>query len=218
METKICTKCGIEKSLEDFRKNRNGCKQCERDYAKKYRNSNHDIVKERTKKWRDNNKEKIREYDKKRKRKYIITEERKTYSKNYMKKWRQENKDHIKKYKKEDYHRNKNKKIYKLKLQIRNLIFSSFKKRGLKKSSKTENILGCSLDYFIEYLLKTFENNYGYEWDKKESVHIDHIIPLATAENEDEVIKLNHYTNLQLLKAEDNLKKSNKLNWTIKEG
>jgi len=46
------------------------------------------------------------------------------------------------------------------------------------------------------------ELNYG--WD------IDHIIPLATAKNEGELIKLNHYTNLQPL--------CSKINRDIKRG
>ena len=65
------------------------------------------------------------------------------------------------------------------------------------------------------FLLSTYKNNYGYEWDKKEPVHIDHIIPLATAKTKEEVIKLNHYTNLQLLKAKDNWQKRDKLDWKI---
>ena len=59
--------------------------------------------------------------------------------------------------------------------------------------------------------MKTYKNSYGVEWNEKEKVHIDHIIPLATAKTEEEVIKLNHYTNLQLLKAKDNLKKGSKI-------
>ena len=64
-----------------------------------------------------------------------------------------------------------------------------------------------------KYLLKTFKDRYGYEWDGKESVHIDHIMPLATAKTEEEVIKLCYYTNLQLLKAEDNWRKSDRLDF-----
>jgi hypothetical protein len=41
--------------------------------------------------------------------------------------------------------------------------------------------------------------------------HIDHIIPMASATTEEEVIKLNHYTNLQPLWASENIKKSNKM-------
>lgn len=48
-------------------------------------------------------------------------------------------------------------------------------------------------------------------------VHIDHIIPLATAKTEEDVIKLCHYTNLQLLKGEDNLSKGDKLDWKLEE-
>jgi hypothetical protein len=40
--------------------------------------------------------------------------------------------------------------------------------------------------------------------------HIDHIKPIALATTEEEVIKLNHYTNLQPLWAKDNLKKGAK--------
>jgi hypothetical protein len=48
-------------------------------------------------------------------------------------------------------------------------------------------------------------------WDNYGKWHIDHIIPLSSANNEDEVYKLCHHTNLQPLWAEDNLKKSNKI-------
>ena len=61
-------------------------------------------------------------------------------------------------------------------------------------------------------------NNYGYEWDGIEKIHIDHIIPLDTAKIENDIIRLNHYTNLQLLKPLDNWQKKNKLNWKLKRG
>lgn len=201
MSTKFCNKCQTEKNIEEFYKRGkyycSQCKKCMNENNKKWHNENKEKVKERRKKWREFNKE---------------------YMSNYMKQWRTTNKEHIKKYKREDYYKNKEDKFYKLKMQTRHLIFKAYERKGYKKGSKTEKILGCDYKTFIKYLLNTYKINYGKEWDKKESVHIDHIIPLATAENEDEVIKLNHYTNLQLLKAEDNLKKSNKLNWTIKEG
>jgi len=55
----------------------------------------------------------------------------------------------------------------------------------------------------------------GIEWNGIEKVQIDHIKPLKYAKTEEEVIKLCHYTNLQLLKEKDNLEKSFKLDWEL---
>lgn len=96
--------------------------------------------------------------------------------------------------------------MYKLTIYIRVSIQKNFKENGYKKNSKTELILGCSFNEFKSYLESQFEDwmnwdNYGrYEkgkynigWD------IDHIIPVSSAKTEEDVIKLNHYTNLQPL-------------------
>ena len=66
-------------------------------------------------------------------------------------------------------------------------------------------------------MLETYKNNYGIEWDNIEPIHIDHIKPLKYANTEKEIVKLCHYTNLQLLKAQDNLEKANKLNWELEK-
>ena len=68
----------------------------------------------------------------------------------------------------------------------------------------------------MKHLKTTFKNNYGYEWDEIEPVHIDHIIPLSTIKSENDLLRLNHYSNLQLLKAKDNLDKSDKTDWFLK--
>jgi len=47
--------------------------------------------------------------------------------------------------------------------------------------------------------------------DNQGKWHIDHIIPLSSAKTEGEFYELCHYTNLQPLWAENNIKKSNKI-------
>ena len=72
-------------------------------------------------------------------------------------------------------------------------------------------MVGMSSIEFKANLEKQFKDgmsweNYGYRgW------HIDHIIPISSANNEEELIKLCHYTNLQPLWAVDNFKKGSKI-------
>lgn len=105
--------------------------------------------------------------------------------------------------------------VYRLKCQARNTIYQSFIRTGNVKQERCENLTGLPLDAFVEYLLKTYQKNYGIPWDGKEAVHVDHIIPLATASNEEDVIRLCNYTNLQLLKAMDNIRKSDRLDFQL---
>ena len=55
-------------------------------------------------------------------------------------------------------------------------------------------------------------DNYGsYKINEQRTWNIDHIIPLSSAKNEDELIKLNHYTNMRPLCSKENLDKSDNL-------
>jgi hypothetical protein len=70
--------------------------------------------------------------------------------------------------------------------------------------------LGCSPQFLKEHIEKQFSDGMSWELVGK-YIHIDHIIPLSSANTEEELYKLCHYSNLQPLWAEDNLKKSNKI-------
>lgn len=200
-----------EKHKEDIKKRQKQYYQENKDKikekAKLYYQTHKDQKKQYQKEYSKNNKETIKLY----KKEYYINN--KEYIQNYKRKYSKLNKTYLNDYFKDYQRKRRNKdKLHKFKMQIRHLIWLSFNKKGKIKSDKTENILGCSIDYFIDYLLNTFEQRYGYSYNYNEPVHIDHKIPLATAKNEDDIIKLCNYKNLQLLKAKDNLCKSDKNN------
>jgi hypothetical protein len=99
--------------------------------------------------------------------------------------------------------------LFRLKRRTRNLIRNSFRKQGYSKMSKTNSILGISFEEFKVYFESRFVG--GMSWDNMGKWHIDHIIPLSSANSEDELIKLCHYTNLQPLWEKDNLSKGDKI-------
>ena len=177
----------------------------QREYYKEHKEERQEY----NKKYRQDNIEKLNEYQK---QYYYDNKDRlNAISKEYshtdkMRVWRREHKKE----------RKANDPLYRLSEQTRTLINNWFRKQGYKKHSKTEKILGCEFDTFYNYLLTTYKNNYNEDWDGKEEVHIDHIIPISKATTKEEIIELCHYTNLQLLKAKDNLIKSNKLDWNLK--
>lgn len=129
-------------------------------------------------------------------------EKRKEYRKEYNKNNKKKNDEYRYKYIK---NRIKNDCLFKLKLNIANLIRQSFRKNNFRKTSKTCEILGCTYQEFKIYLASKFESwmswdNRGlYNGQSKYGWDVDHIIPLSSAKTEEDVIRLNHYTNLQPL-------------------
>lgn len=189
---KICIKCIIEKSIEEFGKDirkidkiSNICKECNNTRSRNYNKNNKESKKKTGNKYYLNNKEKM--------------------NKNSIN-WMINNKDKFRKYYSE-YRKLKRKNdiIFIIKESIRKLICNSISRSKFAKNNRTLDILGCSFLEFKNYIESKFETwmnwenrglyngelNYG--WD------IDHIIPISSAKTEDEVIKLNHYTNLQPL-------------------
>ena len=99
--------------------------------------------------------------------------------------------------------------LYRFKKLLRNNIRNSFKRGGFSKTSQACEILGSDWDVVKKYFESKFTE--GMSWDNMGLWHIDHILPISTATCEEDVIRLNHYTNLQPLWGEDNIKKSNKM-------
>jgi hypothetical protein len=221
MENKICSICGKNKLISEFYINKSSgkpishCNLCKKEYNKKYRDKNKEKLSKQKNKWYINNKTNIQT---KRKKKYLKNKEN---IKSKSREYHSNNKERVKEYKRQYYINNKEKilnrnnknlklrkkidPVFKLKVNIRTKIYNDLKKGGFNKNNKTNKILGCSFEEFkqhIESLWQPWMNwdNYGlyngelnYGWD------IDHITPISSATNESEVIKLNHYTNLQPL-------------------
>lgn len=99
------------------------------------------------------------------------------------------------------------------KTRFRNILSQSLRRMDYGKKSKANDILGCSWEQLKLHIESQFVD--GMTWENRSEWHIDHRIPLATAKTEEDVIRLNHYTNLQPLWAKDNLLKSDKLDFQL---
>lgn len=222
---KKCSKCGVEYILSFFNRDksskdghRSDCKDCSkkyrelnRDRERDYRIKNSERIKEVYIKYRIENNDKINE----KKREYYLNNKEvlKEKSKKHYNNNRDSKLSYQKKYQKDNREsrnlylsvRRNNDPLFKLITNVRNLIYNSFYYNGYGKNSKTEELLGCSFDELKIYLESRFEQWMNWEnrglynsqlnhgWD------IDHIIPLSSSKSEDDVIRLNHYTNLQPL-------------------
>ncbi len=228
MDTKECTKCKDVKELTDFGKdtrNTDGlksvCKVCLSNYKKEYKLLNKANIAENEKKYKEANKDKIKEYEKNRykKNKNEISKKHKEYKLKYKERDRAKNNKTSNEYKKK---RCAIDPLYKLKINIRCLISITIKRSGYKKPCKTINILGCSGEYFKQHIESKFLpwmnwDNYGkYNGSEGFGWDLDHIEPISNANTYEDVIRLNHYTNLQPLCSKVNRDvKKNKINLVV---
>jgi hypothetical protein len=216
---KSCIKCSKSSLSVEFPKKGNICKKCVKEYKRKYNLEKKDKYKkdsekrkeyystpewkEYRKKYREENKEKLKHQKQEwsKKNRHRINESQKL--------WRDLNKEDVYKKRNEYVRKRKEDPVYKLICNIGTLIKVSIIRNGFTKRSKTNEILGCSFEDFKLYLeSKFYENmtweNHGTYW------HLDHIVPISWAKDENDVIKLNHYTNFQPLKAFENQSKGNR--------
>lgn len=196
MRTKLTEEEKKQRRLEAKQKYREANREKLKEASKKYYVENKEIYQEK----RDANKEVLKEKHKEyyQKNREVIKDKVKQYVKNNPDKVREtQNK----------WRKNKleNDMLYKLSYNFSKKLRKIIKRNGYIKKDRTIDILGCTFQEFKQHIESKFEpwmnwNNYGlydgsldYGWD------IDHVIPLATATSEEDIIRLNHYTNLQPL-------------------
>jgi len=200
-----CNKCQIWKDATNFAKEKNCksglysiCSSCKKEYriknkqkikewhAKNYINNKEEIYQNHVK-YRLNNKEKVKQLNKKSRNK----------PENIIKK---------REYKNQYYHKCKKDLLYNMQIRLRNRLRAAFNAKNWRKNNNFNSIIGCSKKELKQYIESKFQS--GMNWNNRNLWHLDHIIPVSKAQTIQELEILFHYTNLQPLWAEDNIKKS----------
>lgn len=235
MKTKICGKCKIRKSVKKFCKDNrkksglcSQCKDCRKKYndqnkekRQRYYQDNKELILSKSKTYKELNKEKLDKYYKKNKKirnkqsliwYYANIEAKTIYRKNWGqknkkrliengKRWRSENREYLKKY----YKKRRKQTIIKLIDNVRRRINFAIK----NKTKHSIEYLGIDIQSYKIYLENLFQKGMSWKNYGVKGWHIDHIKPLSSAKNIQELEKLFHYTNTQPLWAKDNIIKSN---------
>jgi len=218
METKVCSKCKVEKQVCEFgnsKLSKDGllysCKECNNKRSVDYRKNNSEKVLELTRNWTKKNPEWV--YNRHKKWREENPEKVKEMRGNWLNKNPEKRKEYRENYKSRKQEQRKDRRdkdpVFNLTNRMRCRIWKYLNILKISKKNKTFDIVGCSPEFLKEHLETQFTD--GMSWDNRSEWHIDHIIPLSSAKTEDELYKLCHYENLQPLWAEDNLKKSNKI-------
>ena len=202
---RVCKKCKEEKPFSEFQKNGIGakgqqlyhrvCTKCSSARIQKWRKDNYEERFTYRKRYREENVEKLKA---KKKRYYNSEEGQKTRKEYYEKNKPIRNKKVVTK--------RKNDPVAALAHNLRSRTAKAFSERGYTKRSKTYTYLGISFEDLKKYIENKFEENMS--WDNRDDWHIDHIIPLAAAENVSELIALCYHKNLEPIWEKENLQKS----------
>jgi hypothetical protein len=211
---------------EEYQKHKNRY----RENNKKYREENKEILKEKQRIYRENNREGFRRRSKeyyykhhniicKKGRERVKKEKDKL--KIYQIEYRKRNKKKVREYYNE-YVREKmnNDENFKIKKLLSNRCRNAIKRKKGIKNIETIELLGAEIEVVISYLESQFQE--GMTWDNHgiDGWHIDHIKPCAAFDLTDpeQQKECFHYTNLQPLWAEENIRKSDSLDWCLEEG
>ena len=184
----LCSVCGERKPVGDFYKSHQyrsstKCRECSKEHARKYHKETY-----------ANKKQYYRDYYQK----------NKECRKEWQRKYSGENWDKIKEYRAKPHQRVR-------KAQSKRLT-KLLKRKGIAKKNSILKYIGCTKGQLVAHIEKQFKpgmnwENYGYHgW------HIDHIRPCASFDltKEEDLKRCFHYTNLQPLWAEENLRKGAK--------
>lgn len=209
MNTKICYKCKIEKSVSEFHKNCRKldgydylCKECRKENAAKYYKANKDKINKQNKNYYEFHKVEVY----KRTSQYAKDNKEliKKFKKNFYNNHPHYDRDYIRKKSKTDIN-------FRIKKNLSRRILLALDQNW--KSGHTLELLGCSIDYFRQHLENKFTD--GMNWDNygKQGWVLDHIYPCISfdlSKSEEQKICF-HWSNYQPLWEFDNLSKGSKI-------
>lgn len=199
-QQKTCSFCNELKSIDYFskaRQNKDGyngkCKLCIQNYQSLYRMNNQKEIKKGQKNWYLQN-----QHKKKNKTKQYKLNHKEKY-KEYNKQYKINNRDKINEWNK-NYKPSLNSKIS---IAIRNRVRAAIKYNNSKKSESTHKLLGCTIEFFKEYIESKFTKYMSWENHGNNGWHLDHIIPCSSFDLNipEQQNKCFHYTNYQPLWA-----------------
>ena len=229
-----CKKCENVAKLR-YRKNnkkkiRESNKKCHeknkekyKESSKKYYSENKDKIKKKNEEYRLKNKKKRndrerhnREDNGEKIRKYHREYRQKNIDKmlQYHKEYRKENLEKMRKYHVEyNRERKENDINFRLTHTLGDRLRSAIKSSGVKKNTKTINLIGCDIPFLKKYLEALFKPGMSWENHGRSGWHIDHIYPCASFDltNPRQQKICFHYSNLQPLWAKENIRKGKKL-------
>lgn len=200
-------------------------------YKENWRNENREYTRDKAKEYREENPEKIEAYTKGRgkelmrvyreKNREELIEKGKIYdkeNKHVRDAWRNENRDKINEYvskrNKETGYASKWRKkrkesdpLFHLRVNISTRLANGLRRKGYtKRAKRTTELIGVDYKTLSEHLENQFTS--GMSWENYGEWHVDHIIPLSSAETEAEMLTLAYYKNLQPMWEDENLAKS----------
>ncbi len=218
VKMKKCHMCLLEKEDNEFNKRRcNQCKLCEKKWKKEWHQRNKKRLNKKAKIYNKKNSEKI----KANRKIYYIKNKEHIDTQNILN--REKNREYFNKKSREYYHKNKKhihkkQKLYlssnkeakirhNLRVRINHVL------QGKIKSGGTIELLGCTAEFLAMHIEQQFKDGMSWENYGRNGWHIDHIIPCSSFDLTDpeQQRKCFHYSNLQPLWAEDNLRKSDKI-------
>lgn len=229
---KICSKCGDEKLLEEFYKQKLGylgrradCKICSNKNIKKWNLNNPTYSKEYYKLHPDNRKDSSKKYYKKNRIKCLeygkeyynsnkdklnkygreYHQKNSNYLNNYNKEWRKNNPEKCREYARNRY--KKNIELATIKW-MRNFLYRTEKQGYNKINSNTIN----EFNYTPEQLIKRIECQFkeGMSWNNRNKWHIDHKKPISAFKDGTSPRIINMLCNLQPIWKLENLSKGNR--------